>query len=205
MNQKYTIKIKKNWKNYYNNWAETYNRDVRNYGYIPSEFCQFLRKYIGKNMVILDAGCGTGLITECIKDREGAIIIGLDLAKNMLEKSRNIFAYQVIGDAEDLPFRSNIFDIILSFELIEVIPNPQQMVGEFYRVLKPGGLLILSAESLIEDKEKKNMEIAPEYVASFTERRLKEILSEYFSVINIFPLYRFFIYELLVSVSYKLP
>jgi SAM-dependent methyltransferase len=47
-------------------------------------------------------------------------------------------------DGQSLPFTNNLFDTIICIDVIEHVPNPQQMIAELVRVLKPGGVLILS-------------------------------------------------------------
>lgn len=51
----------------------------------------------------------------------------------------------VIGSGEQLPFASNIFDLVLCTQVLEYIPEPQRLLLEIHRVLKPGGSLMLSA------------------------------------------------------------
>ena len=48
-------------------------------------------------------------------------------------------------DGQSYPFKENLFDTIICIDVIEHIPNPQQMIGELVRVLNPEGVLILSA------------------------------------------------------------
>ena len=47
-------------------------------------------------------------------------------------------------DGQSLPFKENLFDTILCIDVLEHVPNPHQMIAELVRVLKPGGVLILS-------------------------------------------------------------
>ncbi|OGG01667.1 hypothetical protein A2Z33_05490 [Candidatus Gottesmanbacteria bacterium RBG_16_52_11] len=53
-----------------------------------------------------------------------------------------------ICDAMNLPFRSSRFDYHLGFEVLEHIPEPEKYISEAYRVLKPGGCVILSVPFL---------------------------------------------------------
>jgi SAM-dependent methyltransferase len=54
----------------------------------------------------------------------------------------------VLGKAEELPFRSRAFDLVLCTQLLTYVSNPESVVAEAYRVLKPGGALILSAPAM---------------------------------------------------------
>lgn len=50
----------------------------------------------------------------------------------------------VVGDAEDLPLEEKSFDIVAAFMILEHLKNPGKALGEFYRVLKPKGLVLLT-------------------------------------------------------------
>jgi SAM-dependent methyltransferase len=54
----------------------------------------------------------------------------------------------VIGRAEDLPFVSGFFDVVLCTQMLEYVPDPQQAIDEIHRVLRPGGYLLLSAPAV---------------------------------------------------------
>lgn len=57
----------------------------------------------------------------------------------------NTFGINIISDIIDIPVEDNTFDIILCSEVLEHIPNPEMAIKEFSRILKPGGMLILTA------------------------------------------------------------
>ncbi|MCF6192929.1 MAG: methyltransferase domain-containing protein, partial [Kangiellaceae bacterium] len=99
---------------------------------------------------ILDAGCGTGYCTRALKGRfPKAKLFGVDLAEGMIEqakKTQKLFKhndYQV-GDIENLPFESNAFDLVFSNLAILWMDNPEIVLQELNRVLKPKGLIIFS-------------------------------------------------------------
>jgi ubiquinone/menaquinone biosynthesis C-methylase UbiE len=51
---------------------------------------------------------------------------------------------RVVGSILEMPFPDAHFDIVVSSEVIEHTPNPEQAIKEIYRVLKPGGVMVLS-------------------------------------------------------------
>jgi SAM-dependent methyltransferase len=53
-----------------------------------------------------------------------------------------------VGTAEELPFASCQFDLVFCTQMLEYVPRPQQAVDEIYRVLRPGGYLLLSAPAV---------------------------------------------------------
>jgi SAM-dependent methyltransferase len=97
------------------------------------------------DLLILDAGCGTGGTTRCLT-RFGRVV-GIDLAWEALEPARLHAPSGSLARAsiEHLPFSNASFDVVTSFEVIYHlgVSSDQEALGEFRRVLKPGGLLLL--------------------------------------------------------------
>lgn len=93
---------------------------------------------------ILDIACGTGTSSASIA-RTGATVVGLDFSAGMLVQARkkhNNVEF-VLGDAEKLPFVSDEFDAVtVSFGLRNV-NDPKVALAEMFRVLKPGGRLVI--------------------------------------------------------------
>lgn len=99
---------------------------------------------------ILDAGCGAGRIT-CEAARRGYTVFGMDYSYGMLEKASTICNSPVRhnvaflqGDIESLPFKDSSIDMIISLGVITYLTSEKTALDEFSRVIKPGGLLILS-------------------------------------------------------------
>lgn len=94
---------------------------------------------------ILDIGCGTGkLIQELSGQYPYARVVGLDVSQEMvrLVKSRGIEA--IAGDAQGLPFRGKAFDLAVSNAAYQWVGNLPAAFQEARRVLKEGGVFILS-------------------------------------------------------------
>lgn len=93
---------------------------------------------------ILDVAAGTGTSSAAIA-RSGAEVVAVDFSPGMIEKGRNKHpAIEFIeADASALPFSANEFDAVtISFGLRN-IENPRKALKEMYRVLKPGGRIIV--------------------------------------------------------------
>lgn len=105
---------------------------------------EFLADVPLTNKLVLDAGCGTGRGTERLSQR-GAKVIAVDLGLNLARYTRDRYACSpLVGSVLELPFPGNTFDIVYSSEVIEHTPDPQVVLQELYRTLKPGGHLVLS-------------------------------------------------------------
>ncbi|MHA1238234.1 MAG: class I SAM-dependent methyltransferase [Candidatus Odinarchaeia archaeon] len=94
--------------------------------------------------VSLDLGCGTGLLNTYLKQKVNRII-GIDISQEMLKRACNRgYTNVVLGDAEALPFRHNVFDVVFSFTLLQNVAVKNKAVSEAKRVAKQGAKLIFS-------------------------------------------------------------
>ena len=99
----------------------------------------------GSNIKTLEVGCGSarlscflaskGYKTTCLDYSESA----LRVARKNYEITRNNGEF-VIGDAKNLPFENDTFDIVLSTGLLEHFKDPKIVINEMARVLKPNGI-----------------------------------------------------------------
>jgi ubiquinone/menaquinone biosynthesis C-methylase UbiE len=100
---------------------------------------------------VLDLGCGTGDLVEFLVSK-GAQYTGLDMSPRMIERAyrthepqvRSGHAHFMVGDSERLPCRENEFDVVSAVGLIEYFPDSRRTLSEIGRVLKPGGLVLIT-------------------------------------------------------------
>jgi len=100
---------------------------------------------------ILDAGCGIGGTSRLISRELNCRVTGIDLVDtfirvaDMLTKACGMDGKILFrqGDACNLPFDSKVFDCVWCQHTLMNIQDKQKIFSEFFRVLKPGGLLIL--------------------------------------------------------------
>ena len=98
---------------------------------------------------VLDVACGTGNVSLPLA-RRGARVTGVDIAPNLLEQARARARAEVLdirfeeGDAEQLPYPDGTFDAVVTMFGAMFAPQPEQVVTECARVLKPGGLLAMA-------------------------------------------------------------
>jgi SAM-dependent methyltransferase len=93
--------------------------------------------------LVLDLGCGTGVVSQELRTMTRTV--GIDFSLQALEFCRDRgLGCLVQGDAEALPFETGTFDAIVSLDVFEHLPNDEAAFRESCRVLKEGGVLILS-------------------------------------------------------------
>lgn len=94
---------------------------------------------------ILDVGAGTGRLSVNLVNA-GAEVTALDVSGSMLKvlQRKNSRIKTVVGDAEDLPFADNCFDVVAAAFLIVHLKDPERFFDEVYRVLKPGGKFLVT-------------------------------------------------------------
>lgn len=105
-----------------------------------------IKKYLdlSRSYRILDAGCGTGGMMQYL--RRFGPVAGVDIADEALDHCKHRHLSRIArGSVEHLPFSSNSFDLLVSFDVIyhRAVSNDNLALSEFHRVLSPGGLMVL--------------------------------------------------------------
>ncbi|MEM3581213.1 MAG: class I SAM-dependent methyltransferase [Candidatus Bathyarchaeia archaeon] len=103
---------------------------------------------IGTNCLILDYGCGTGLLFKYVAEK-AAMVVGLDISKKILaEAKRRAKAlgnvYLVLADADYPPFRDNVFSHVFAVTLLQNMPNPERTLAEICRIAKKDAYIVVT-------------------------------------------------------------
>ncbi|MGC8654647.1 MAG: class I SAM-dependent methyltransferase [Candidatus Kryptoniota bacterium] len=98
---------------------------------------------------LLDVGCGDGSFIMRVKDRFDEVF-GIDVSPTAVELCRKggIKAIQVNLNNQTIPYPDGFFDTVVSLEVIEHIFDPLSFLKEIYRVMTPGGILIISTPNI---------------------------------------------------------
>lgn len=98
---------------------------------------------------VLDIASGAGYGTDMLS-RHGCRVVGGDYDDDAVAAARDFWNYHdfVNADAMALPFASESFDAVVSFETIEHVPDAEAFLTEMTRVLRPGGTFICSTPNI---------------------------------------------------------
>lgn len=131
---------------YFNYAAATY--DGESYQSVHNDYPDILAELEREPCQdLLDCGCGTGAILAQLRESHPELnLTGIDLAEKMIEKARAACGDSVtllVGDCERLPFDDASFDAVVCSHSFHHYPHPQVFFDSVYRVLRPGGRLIV--------------------------------------------------------------
>lgn len=121
------------------------------------------QKYVEfKNKKVLDVGCGVGMFLNQFK-KLGAEVYGIDIDKKKVAIAQEKFVNVQVAHAEDMPFRKGTFDIIWLHEVIEHVDDDSKTISECFRILKPGGKLVIFAPNRLWPFETHGIYFAGKY------------------------------------------
>jgi len=151
----------------------------------------FVLKFAKRGMKILDVGCGNGMLAQVLYSNKykPALYVGIDIRssviKKMLERKTN---FPKIGYVMDIRFGINrlgdiereegFFDLITCFEVIEhfEVQYIEHVLKEMNRLLKPGGVLLLSTPNY------DGVHKASNHIHEYREGELEGFLGKYFTI-----------------------
>lgn len=108
-----------------------------------------LGKSLAQGKRVLEVSCGAGIGLGLLA-RVAAQVVGSDLTYGVLATARRHYGDSIplVGaDAQTLPFADGAFDLVLSFEAIYYLPQPDAFLGEARRILAPAGELLIGTSN----------------------------------------------------------
>lgn len=93
----------------------------------------------------IDVGCGEGRFTRMLKG-QGVDAVGLDYTTGLIEtaKARDPKGHYIRANAEQIPFKDNLFDLVVSYLVLIDVIDFRKAISEMVRILQPGGKLVVA-------------------------------------------------------------
>ncbi len=153
---------------------------------------QFASKYC-KDKYVLDYGCGSGYGSALLSNYANKVI-GVDINEEVIDYCNRTYrlpnlSFKKIYPNYTLPFKEKLFDVIVSFQVIEHIPDVQGYLFELKSVLKDNGVLFITTPNtryrLLPFQKPWN----PEHIREYSLRRLNKELIPVFKKVKIIGVY----------------
>jgi ubiquinone/menaquinone biosynthesis C-methylase UbiE len=96
---------------------------------------------------LLDVGCGNGIFLSMVLNKFDVEVSGIDISPGMIEKSKELLDSRAdlkVGDSEHLPWNDGSFDVVTCSASFHHYPNPELVLKEMRRVLRPDGILMIA-------------------------------------------------------------
>ncbi|MEM1884782.1 MAG: class I SAM-dependent methyltransferase [Candidatus Jordarchaeales archaeon] len=100
----------------------------------------------GKGKRALDVGCAYGFVVELLS-RIGYDAVGVDISSYAVRRGRKA-GLLLEADAGHLPFAGNTFDLVTCFAVLEHLLNLEKALREIARVMKPGGIIVVTTPNI---------------------------------------------------------
>ena len=126
----------------------------REFVYAGQERVDLFRRYVGgPGRRVLDLGCRYGALTQAYAG--GNDVVGVDVDREALAEAAKLGIETRWADVDEpLPFEDASFDVVVAGELLEHVRDPQRLVGEAERLLRPGGTFVASVPNAFRLKNR---------------------------------------------------
>lgn len=134
--------------------ADNYDKTEERFECIHHQTREYTKKHLKGTETVLDYGCGTGT-TSCEIANLVKQVHAIDISSRMIEIAKDKTAARKIENVDfaqtdifDDGYEEESFDVILAFNMLHTVPDPQRVVQRTIELLKPGGLFISATPCL---------------------------------------------------------
>ena len=142
---------------FWNKIADNYDKTEERFEHIHHTSRESAKKHLKDSDVVLDYGCGTGT-TACELASHVKEIQAIDISGRMIELSKEKAVASGVenvnfaqADIFDERYSKDSFDVILAFNMLHTVPDPQSVVRRIHELLKPDGSFV-SVTPCLRDK-----------------------------------------------------
>jgi 2-polyprenyl-3-methyl-5-hydroxy-6-metoxy-1,4-benzoquinol methylase len=137
----------------YDRWHE--ERDVPEDDHYDEEWHVLARTHLGavRGLKVIEIGCGRGGFAKYLVE-QGADLVAADFSETAVEIARRRLAGSpnceiLVADIQDIPFSPETFDVVVSLETLEHVPDPDRALAELVRVAKVGGSVVITTPNYL--------------------------------------------------------
>ena len=148
---------------------------------------QFAEQFV-KGKTVLDVGCGTGYGSYYLRTHGAQSVFGIDYSEEAVAYAVGHYpevTFQQM-DAQRISYPNKSFDVVISSENLEHLPDPAENIAEIHRVMKERGLLVLGTpnkEIASPDSEKSSNHF---HIREFSFDELDSLIRKHFRSVHIF-------------------
>jgi ubiquinone/menaquinone biosynthesis C-methylase UbiE len=145
------------------------------YTYVSSE--------MNDNSKVLEIGCGEGYGSSHLSEKVHSIT-AVDIEKEIIDHAEGKYksdnCHYKLYNGEKLPFEDNMFDFVISFQVIEHVPEELNFIQEAKRVLKPGGKFFITTPNKVNRLKPNEKPWNPYHLREYSAEDLKSLLKHVF-------------------------
>lgn len=131
---------------------------------------------------VLDVGCGQGYGCNILSENATSVV-GVDKSAEAISLAKELYKHSdvkfVAASAYELPFAESSFDIVCCFQVIEHLKYPEKLLALIKKLLKPGGILIISTPNKIQFGQDYSLKI-PFHYKEFEPNEFRDLIDKYF-------------------------
>lgn len=135
-------------EDFWNKASKNYDKTEKRFEYIHKKARENTKKHLKDSYIVMDYGCGTGT-ASCEFSSQVKEIQGIDISSEMIRRAKEKAVGSKIdnvhfekADLFEDKFQNESFDVILAFNMLHTVPNPQNVVYRINDLLKPDGIFI---------------------------------------------------------------
>lgn len=155
-------------------------KDPSRYHFFHEVLLGLIRRQIDAGSVLLDIGCGAGILAEAVHDKVKKYT-GIDISQERIKQAEERIKFDNcsfdVQDAQYPVFRDSSFDIAAAIEVIEHIPDTHLFIKEINRILVKGGTLIISTPTNLFFRNKLEDMYKDQHIYEFNIPKLMSILT----------------------------
>ena len=131
---------------------QDYQGRVTKYAHLFPQTYEIIEKYKPDKGSLLEVGCATGEFLN-VGCQRGWQVIGTDASQSLAEVGKTKYGVEIIvsSSVKAIAWPAEQFDVVYASHVMEHLPSPSATLRELWRVLKPGGLILIQVPNEFED------------------------------------------------------